>query len=217
MMRKTETPLHLFNKPALARRALRHKSAGPPDNERLEWLGDSLLEFLVSRALYEKRPPLSEGEMTLAREKLISGASLSALARKEGLQDLMQTAKGAPMTDSMLAGAMEAYIAAIYLDGGQSAAEAAAKRLFAERWRELNALLAAGDDLKNPKTALQEIAQTGGGKPPEYLLQKENGKARFAVECIINEKLCARGEGNSRRAAEQEAARKCLKKLAKKK
>lgn len=189
--------------------------------ERQEWLGDALLQFLSSRLLYARHPHLPEGELTLAREAIVSGGALAAAARECGLAKAWGVDG---MSDSVVAGRAEEYFAQCYLDGGLAAADDAMQRMLGGALAEVEGKILAGITLKNPKTALQEITQNGGGAPPVYALVQKTGAdhdAHFLVECRARtvgaekgdaggKEVCAVGGGKTLRAAEQDAAEKCL-------
>ena len=216
-------PLWPFGDKSLLRQALTHRSvtgAKNKNNERLEWLGDSLLEFLIARELYNRYPRLSEGVLSHARERLVKGATLASLAREVGLDKHVKTDKGCSVTDSIMAGVMEACLAAVYLDGGLGAAEAVVGKLFNDKLKEIDDLLASKGSLKESKTELQEEALAHFGKVPEYQTQSSNLSAVhsfYRVECRVSDDIVALGEGKTVRAAEQNAAEKCLKMMPKKK
>lgn len=181
--------------------------------ERLEWLGDALLQFLSSRLLYERYPHLPEGALSLARESLVSGGALAAAARAQGLA---QKLRGEALSDTALAGKVEEHFAHLYLQDGLQAADSEMRELFKDALAKLEHKINAGENLKSPKTALQELTQADGGKPPEYVLLEKRGKPHnflFIVECRAADGITARGEGKTVRAAEQNAAQKCLQQM----
>jgi ribonuclease-3 len=202
---------HTFAKPELARQALTHRSYGTPHNERLEFLGDALLNCSVATLLYEKFPRLPEGDLSRLRAALVNQSSLSAVATTLGLGDLLRLGEGELKSGgfrrpSILADAVEALLGAIYLDAGFEAVRSAVERLLGER-------LESKEDLpvqKDPKTALQEHLQGRKLALPRYSVQRTEGEAHdqtFTVECRVDDLgLAASGQGTSRRAAEQSAA-----------
>jgi ribonuclease-3 len=202
---------HAFAKPELARQALTHRSYGTPHNERLEFLGDSLLNCSVATLLFDRFPRLPEGDLSRLRATLVNQSSLSEVATRLGLGDLLRLGEGELKSGgfrrpSILADAVEALLGAIYLDAGFEAARAAVERLMGER-------LDAKDGLpveKDPKTALQEHLQGRKLALPRYSVQRTEGEAHdqtFTVECRVDDLgLVASGQGTSRRAAEQAAA-----------
>lgn len=214
------TASYLFCEPTLEETALTHKSFGRPHNERLEWLGDAVLEFEVSRLLYERFDEVSEDGLTLLRLQLVRGESLAALARRLGLAERLRLGGAAARrerdNDNILAGVMEAYIAAVYLDGGDIGK-------FLADWLEEDIARLAAElrqhgvaALRDAKTRLQEHLQQRGLPPPSYVLLKAEGKAHrrvFFVECRAEVGVCARAAGASLAAAEQQTAAECLRVL----
>ena len=202
---------HTFRDPELARQALTHRSHGTPHNERLEFLGDGLLNCAVATLLYERFPRLPEGDLSRLRAALVNQASLSAVATKLNLGDRLRLGEGELKSGgfrrpSILADALEALLGAVYLDSGFEAVRAAVERLLGDR-------LESREDLpvhKDPKTALQEQLQGRKLQLPRYSVQRTEGEAHeqtFTVECRVDDLgLAASGTGASRRAAEQAAA-----------
>lgn len=216
---------HTFKHPEHARQALTHRSFGTPHNERLEYLGDSLLNCSVATLLYERFPKLPEGDLSRLRAALVNQSSLSEVARALGLGELLRLGEGELKSGgfrrpSILADAVEALLGAVYLDAGFEAARAVVQRLLGEKLER-----AEGSPVdKDPKTALQELLQGRKLALPRYLVQKTEGEAHeqtFIVECRVDELgVVASGQGGSRRAAEQAAAQsvlQALEKMAKKK
>jgi ribonuclease III len=218
---------HRFRDEALIRRALTHASLANEsddleDNETLEFLGDSVLNFLVSEKLFAAFPLEGEGTLSKARSLLVSEEHFAALARRAGLGPLLRLSPGEERAggrerDARLADAFEAVFAALLLDGGIEAARAAAGRLF-------DADVAALDlgDLhrRDPKTALQERAQAEGKPLPVYRLVEESGPPHdrlFVYEVDWGEGIGARGEGNSKKDAQRNAAEAALRELEKRK
>jgi ribonuclease-3 len=200
-----------FGRIDLALAALTHRSAGGAHNERLEFLGDSVLNCCVARMLFDAHPEADEGALSRLRASLVSGASLAEVAASLNLGEYLRLGPGELKSGgfrraSILADALEALLGAMLLDGGFEAAEAAVSRLLGAR---LAALPAAGA-LKDPKTRLQELLQAAGLSLPNYSLRGVNGEPHaqhFAVACEVDALgLSSSGEGNSRRAAEQQAA-----------
>ena len=186
---------YAFRQSELQTLALTHASAGGDDNERLEWLGDALLDFVVGDLLYARHPRLSEGELTQARAQLVGGKALAGLARDIGLPNRLRMSAaeargGGRGRDSILAGAMEAYFAAVYLDGGIAAAKRLAAMLFDDLLSEVDGLIGGGGDmLKDGKTRLQELLQKHGLPPPHYeVLERGGGNARpyCVAECRLD-------------------------------
>jgi ribonuclease-3 len=204
-----------FSDPALLARALTHRSFGPENNERLEYLGDAVLAFVVAEALYNRFTDATEGELSRYRASLVSGEALAAVAAEIGLGSRLRLGEGelkagGRQRATILADALEAIFGAIYLDRGLSAAREAAHRLFG---RALDALPSAAA-LKDPKTRLQEWLQGRGFALPAYTVLEVTGEPheqRFRVRCDVAElALTAVAEGSSRRRAEQEAALRIL-------
>jgi ribonuclease-3 len=199
-----------FRDPALRERALSHRSVGPRNNERLEFLGDGIVNLLVAELLYERFPQGAEGELTRWRARLVSEPALAAIARELELGDQLRLGPGELKSggyrrDSILADAFEALIAAVYLDGGWEICRGVVRELFAGR---LDDAVNAQD--KDAKTRLQELLQARGLALPVYELIATSGADHakvFDVSCTIaGLDLRSEGHGGSRRAAEQEAA-----------
>ncbi len=201
--------------PGLLARALTHRSHGPDNNERLEYLGDAVLTFVVAEMLYRRFPGASEGELSRYRASLVSGESLATIATGIGLGEQMrlgdgEVKSGGHRRSTILADGLEALLGAIYLDRGLDAARAAAERLL----REPLAALPAAAELKDAKTRLQEWLQGRGYALPSYTVLEVSGEPhdqRFRVRCDVAElTVSADAEGSSRRRAEQEAAQRVL-------
>lgn len=206
---------HRFGNPELLRQALRHRSAGVPHNERLEFLGDALVNLIVAEALHDRWPKADEGALTRARASLVRESALAGLARGLDLGERMQFGpgelkSGGHRRDSILADAFEALVAAIYLDAGFEACRQRVLAWFGPLLEDL-AITKVG---KDPKTRLQEWLQARQLPRPEYQLIDSHGEdhARiFRVRCLVQEPaLQAEGEGSSLRAAEQAAAERVL-------
>jgi len=203
---------HAFSTPALLAQALTHRSAGQHNNERLEFLGDALVNLIVAELIYEQHPRADEGEMTRLRAALVNGTALAAIARDAELGDRLHLGPGELKSggfrrDSILADAFEAVIAAIYLDAGWSSCRDIVRGLFEGR-------SAAGGTAKDAKTRLQETLQARALPLPAYELVASRGDEHaktFDVECRI-ESLGIRtsGSGSTRRGAEQAAAEQAL-------
>ncbi|HVZ45335.1 MAG TPA: ribonuclease III [Ramlibacter sp.] len=202
---------HRFSDPRLLRRALTHRSFGAEHNERLEFLGDSVLNLAVSALLYERLQSLTEGDLTKIRASLVRQDSLHQLALGLELSEAIQLGEGELRTGgrrrpSILADALEAVLGAVYLDAGYAAAEALVHRLFKDV--EVRPTLAAA--AKDPKTELQEWLQGRKMKLPVYRVAATLGAAHkqtFDVECEVTELgVVERGIGATRRAGEQAAA-----------
>jgi ribonuclease-3 len=206
---------YAFRDPELLREALTHRSVGSRNNERLEYLGDAALSFVIAEALYERHPGASEGELSRLRASLVKRESLAVLARELMLGEFLflgggEQKSGGFRRDSILADALEAVIGAVHLDGGFEACRTLLLRLFEQR---LGGLPEA-ETLKDPKTRLQEWLQSRRLPLPEYQVAELSGDAHaqsFVVECrVANLPEPAIGRGNSRRKAEQAAAEHAL-------
>jgi ribonuclease-3 len=206
---------HVFTVPALCHSALTHRSAGSDNNERLEFLGDSVLNCAVARLLYDAHPQADEGALSRLRASVVSGESLAQIAADLGLGEYLRLGSGELKTGgfrraSILADALEAILGAIFLDAGYEAAASAVARIVAAK---LSDLPAAGS-LKDPKTRLQELLQARGLGLPVYTLTAASGDAHaqtFTVSCEVPVLgVAAVGEGASRRRAEQLAAAKVI-------
>lgn len=204
-----------FKRQELLGTALTHRSFSKTNNERLEFLGDGVLNFVVAHLLYERFPDADEGQLSRLRAHLVKGATLAALARRFRLGEHLSLGPGELKSggfrrESILAGGMEAVIGAVYLDGGF----AAAVDLIGAIYLDSLATLTLEQGFKDPKTRLQEFLQGRGNSLPEYRVLSTTGDAHnqiFQVECAIADaEILTRGEGGNRRAAEQEAALKAL-------
>jgi ribonuclease-3 len=204
-----------FSDPDLLDQALTHRSFGPVNNERLEYLGDAVLSFVVAELLFRRFPAASEGELSRYRASLVSGEALAALAAELGLGERLRLGDGEMKSGgqrraTILADALEAVFGAVYLDQGLDAARGAAERLLAGALAALPEAAA----LKDPKTRLQEWLQGRGHALPAYTVLEVSGEPheqRFRVRCDIPAlSLSAVAEGSSRRRAEQEAAQRIL-------
>lgn len=206
-----------FSDEALFRLALTHRSAGRPNNERLEFLGDALVNLVVAEMLFDARPRANEGELSRLRAQLVSEPALAERARELQLGDELKLGSGELKSggfrrDSILADAFEALVAAIYRDGGYDACRQWLRTRFERPLDD------AGAPKKDPKTRLQEWLQARGLPLPHYELLAEYGEEharRFDVACVIAEPHTERfaGHGGSRRAAEQQAAEAALESL----
>ena len=202
-----------FGNAALLQQALTHRSHGVPHNERLEFLGDGLLNFVVAHLLFQQFTALPEGDLSRLRAGLVNQQALSELAASLALGDQLRLGEGELKSGgfrrpSILADAFEALIGAICLDGGFAAAE----QVLTELYRPLLAGIVHGaSGNKDPKTRLQEYLQGRKLALPQYAIVSVEGEAHeqhFRVECSIPElSVRSHGEGPTRRAAEQEAAR----------
>jgi ribonuclease III len=206
---------YVFATPALCDAALTHRSAGSDHNERLEFLGDSILNCCVARMLYDAHPRADEGALSRLRATLVSGETLAQIAGELKLGEHLRLGSGELKTGgfrraSILADALEALLGAIFLDSGFDATAAVVARIVGPR---LSGLPAA-DALKDPKTRLQESLQARGIALPVYTLTAVTGDPHvqsFTVSCEVPVLgVSAVGEGGSRRRAEQLAAAKLL-------
>ena len=204
-----------FSDAKLLLQALTHRSAGSNNNERLEFLGDALLNAVISMELFEEHPRLDEGALTRLRASLVNQDTLAAVARELELGGYLalgpgELKSGGQRRDSILADALEALLGAIYIDGGFESARTVVLRLFNARL-ETPAL---PEMLKDCKTQLQEILQARNLPLPLYSLESVSGQAHqqvFQVSCQVKAlDIHAQGAAGSRRAAEQKAARRVL-------
>ena len=200
-----------FNDPALLDQALTHRSASKINNERLEYLGDSFLNFAIARRLYALRLDDTEGDLSRARAALVKESTLAAMGQSLGIDAELvlgagELRNGGAQRGAVLADAVEALIGAVLLDGGTVAAEALIDWLFAEQI----AALPDAATLKDAKTRLQEWLQGKGLRLPVYAIESVHGRDHeqtFVVSCEVTEKHAyTTGQGPSRRRAEQEAA-----------
>lgn len=204
-----------FKNPELLTQALTHRSCGPRHNERLEFLGDGLLNFVTADLLYLERPQVPEGDLSRLRARLVRDRTLAEIARELELGPHLRLGSGELksggfLRESILADALEAIVGAVYIDGGFNAARELVVHLLRRRIDELP----DAEDLKDPKTRLQEYLQARGLPLPEYLLVSESGAdhdRRFVVACQTSlMENSPEAEAASRRKAEQAAARKAL-------
>jgi ribonuclease-3 len=220
-----------FSSKALLERALTHSSAipelrgaipeepgtapPPADNERLEFLGDAVLELLTSEYLLANFPDWSEGQLSKSRARIVNAGSLEAAARRLRLGEHLRLGRGEEKTggrekQTLLADAFEAVVAAIYLDSGLGAARGVLRRvLFEQALEERGERIAESDR----KSALQEYLQARGEPPAEYRLARESGPDHqkvFQIEVWIGGECMARGEGSTKKEAEQRAASSAL-------
>lgn len=205
---------HEFRDTGLAELALTHRSVGRPNNERMEFLGDALVNLLVAELLYEAHPHASEGELSRLRAQLVSGVGLAKVARELELGDALKLGPGELKSggfrrDSILADAFEALIAAVYLDGGYDACRQTIRKLFAGRVAD------TPRSRKDAKTRLQEWLQARGLPLPQYEMVASHGEDHaktFDVMCRLAQprEMDFCGSGGSRRVAEQLAAERAL-------
>lgn len=210
---------HEFAQPQLLQRALTHRSHSAAHNERLEFLGDSVVNCVVAKYLHETFPDLSEGDLSRLRSNLVNQQTLCTLAQQLHLGELLLLGEGERKSagssrPSILADALEALVGALLLDGGFVVAENAVLSLYIPFIRQAD-MLTLG---KDPKTLLQEYLQGRKLALPQYTVIATQGEAHaqvFQVECVIAQlKVSTRGEGSSRRLAEQMAAEVAYRQLA---
>lgn len=209
---------HQFQDPSLLTTALSHRSIGSNNNERLEFLGDAILSYVISTKLYHLFPLSNEGKLSRYRANLVKGETLAKLGRELELGDYLilgsgELKSGGYRRDSILADAMEAIIGAVYLDAGIDAASALITKLYGDRIEQVT----PDAKLKDPKTRLQEYLQSKRLPLPEYEVISTEGEAHnqtFIVSCSVDGLDSAtEGVGSSRRKAEQSAAEEALKRL----
>jgi ribonuclease-3 len=202
---------HVFRRPELLAQALTHRSRGGDHNERLEFVGDAVLNCVVAAALYARFPALPEGDLSRLRAHLVNRDTLARLAAELDLGTVVKLGEGEQKSGgsarpSILADALEAVFGAVFLDGGYASAQAAIEAVYAAEF----ATLEPGALGKDPKTRLQEWLQARRVAVPEYAITGITGEAHaqtFAVECRIPAlAVVTRGAGASRRTAEQAAA-----------
>lgn len=211
-----------FTNPSILETALTHRSwvnehpNQRGNNERLEFLGDAVLEFIISKELYNRFPDKEEGYLTALRANLVNTSNLASVAEKLGIGNLLFLSKGEEETggrtnQSILADTIEAIIGGIYLDGGIEKSEEFIKEF----------ILSSLDDklaqpLKDAKSLLQELVQAKGYPAPKYEVVSETGPDHdktFSIQVIINGKAQAIGTGKNKSEAAQDAAKKALSKL----
>lgn len=211
---------HVFTQPQLLQRALTHRSYAPEHNERLEFLGDSILGCVIAKYLYGSYPQLSEGELSRLRSNLVKEETLATLAQQLNLGSHLRLGEGERKSGgfrrpSILADAMEALFGAVLLDSGFADAEKVVLSLFVPYLAKVDVQTLG----KDAKTLLQEYLQGKHIPLPNYSVIATQGEAHaqsFHVECAIPSlKISARGEGNSRRSAEQQAALAAYQQLSK--
>jgi ribonuclease III len=208
-----------FKTPALLTQALTHRSFSGNNNERLEFLGDSVLNFIVAHQLYLRFLKLPEGDLSRLRAQLVKESTLSEIAFCLNLGDALKLGEGELKSagwrrPSILADALEAIIGAVYSDGGFVAAEALVLKLYAERLDTIDPKVID----KDAKSQLQEFLQGKKIDLPDYNVVSIEGEAHaqtFKMECVIEKlNITTVGEGTSRRVAEQQAAQLALDQLA---
>lgn len=202
-----------FRDESLLRLALKHPSSGADNNQRLEFLGDAVLQLCVSDRIYREHPTLREGEMTSIRQKLVCEEALFEIAGRVGLGEYLvmehgYADAGGRAQPGPLADAMEAVLAAAYLDGGYGAAFGMVERL----WEGLP-FEETGQDVKG---RLQEWTQAHDGTKPVYTVENMTGPVHdrvFEVSCAVDGKVLSRASGKSKKRAEQAAAQAALRLL----
>lgn len=208
---------HTFSDPSLLTRALTHRSHSAPHYERLEFLGDSLLNLFAAEMLFELRPHADEGDLSRLRSRLVRDETLAEIAVELQLGDHVRLGageikSGGFLRASILADVVEALIAAIYLDAGFDVARQRVRALLAERV----ASLPEADALKDAKTQLQEWLQGRGEELPAYTVLNETGAdhaKQFEVQCEVTGQAPTTATASARRQAEQGAAKAMLKQL----
>ncbi|MBX3706540.1 MAG: ribonuclease III [Pseudomonadales bacterium] len=210
-----------FADPALLEQALTHKSHGRPHNERLEFLGDAVLGYVVADRLYHLRPDEHEDVLSLIRSSLVRRETLAAVARELDLGRFLRLGigerrSGGHRRPSILADALEAVIGAVHIDGGIDAARQLVDRVLETRMADASTLTTR--DAKDAKTRLQEHLQAANLALPEYRIEETSGSAHariFTVRCRVAAlDLAVVAQGPSRRAAETEAAARMLEQVA---
>jgi ribonuclease III len=207
-----------FKNPALLAQALTHRSFSGNNNERLEFLGDSVLNFIIAHQLYLRFPRLPEGDLSRLRAQLVKESTLSKIAFSLNIGDALKLGEGELKSagwrrPSILADALEAIIGGVYSDGGFSAAESLVLNLYADKLASIDPKMID----KDAKSQLQEYLQGKKMELPEYgvvLIEGEAHAQTFKIECVIEKlNITTVGEGTSRRIAEQQAAQLALEKI----
>lgn len=214
---------YMFNDPKLLKMALTHKSYAYEQsnptydmyNERIEFLGDAILEHIISDLLFSQKPEIPEGDMTKKRADIVCEASLSSALKRINGHDYIYLGKceqnsNGKLKDAIVADAFEAVLGAIYIDGGYDIAKEICLELLD---KEIKTILAGGTLNTDYKTQLQEILQRHGNVKIEYVLQKEEGPEHdksFTIDLFFNGRKIGEGTGKSKKQAEQEAAHKAL-------
>jgi ribonuclease-3 len=209
---------YTFSDTSLIELALTHRSCGGKNNERLEFLGDSIVNLVIAEALFIKFPEAKEGKLSRLRARMVKGVTLAELARDFGLGDFLhlgtgEMKSGGHRRESILADTVEAIIGAIYLDSNMDTVKKKILQWYDSRLQQLS----LNDPLKDPKTLLQEHLQGKQQPLPKYDVLSIAGSAHeqlFKVSCVVNDlENPIVGQGASRRIAEQEAAAQALKLL----
>ena len=209
---------YTFRDTSLIELALTHRSCGGKNNERLEFLGDSIVNLVIAEALFLKFPEAKEGKLSRLRARMVKGVTLAELARDFGLGDFLHLGSGEMKSgghrrESILADTVEAIIGAIYLDSDTATVKSKILQWYQSRLDKLS----LDDPLKDPKTRLQEYLQGKQLPLPKYDVLSIEGSAHeqlFKISCTVKDiKKSIVGQGGSRRIAEQEAAGQALKLL----
>ena len=205
----------IFNNINLLEKALTHSSVGVNNNELLEYLGDSVLNFIITEDLFNRFPQTNEGKLSQLRASLVKGETLAKIAKELNLGEVLilgrgEINNGGFRRESILANAMEAIFGAIYLDGGLEFAKVPILKLFNERLNTIN----INQTTKDPKTRLQELLQSRKHPLPIYTVKEikvDNKQLRFEASCqvpVLNKAII--GRGSSHRKAEQKTAERVL-------
>ena len=209
---------HAFRQPQLLRQALTHRSYSATNNERFEFIGDSILNYTVARMLYDRFTQLSEGELSRLRANLVNQSTLADIARELSIGECLFLGEGELKSGghdraSILADALEALFAAVSFDADFNQAEAVVRQLYHSRITAID----PNKHAKVAKTRLQEALQAKRFSLPRYTILDQTGEAHeqsFRVCCDLAEiGICTQGQGGSRRAAEQQAAERALEAL----
>jgi len=209
---------YVFENEQLLKQALTHRSALAPNYERLEFLGDAVLQLVVSELVFEKTPNASEGQLSRLRSTLVKDTALAEIAADLGVGEFLTLGSGEKKSgghrrSSILADALEAIFGAVYLDVGLEGAREIIHRAYGARFHNLP----EAADLRDPKSRLQEHLQGRKMTLPEYVVQNISGKAHkqsFEISCsIVGLDVVTTGKGLTRRDAEQEAALAMLEKI----
>ena len=210
MSKYTQKDLIKLSGPQLFQKAFTHRGflKSKTDNEKLEFLGDALLNFLLAEQLFKKHPNWSEGGLTKKRSQLLSGSTLAKIARDLDFSKYLRVQEEKNSSNPrLLAGALEAYTAAVYLKGGMNVVRRWVQPLFKEHLEELDS---------NYKSYLQEWCQKKHQELPHYVIKKEEGldhNKLFYIEVFIKDKPLGLGVGASKRKAQQSAAQQAVEKL----
>lgn len=207
-----------FNNAAILTQALTHRSFAANNNERLEFLGDSVLNFIIAHQLFNRFSKLPEGDLSRLRAALVKESTLSEIASSLNIGEALKLGEGELKSEgwkrpSILADALEAIVGAVYLDGGFAAAEALVLKLYEQKLANIDPKIID----KDAKSQLQEYLQGKKIELPEYGVVSIEGEAHaqtFKIECVVQKlHISTVGEGTSRRIAEQSAAQLALEKI----